>query len=156
MRVRWPLNCKPSGIEKYDGSTNLTEWLEVYQLAIEAAKGDSYVMANYCRSIFHHLPGPGSSSFSRGWFDLGTTLMGLVQSWNNLRQLFTSNFRATCAWPGVDWDVAALFRRKESPSKNTSSAFTTRGMSSWRLMTSRSSCSSRKDLEILPQYESSL
>jgi hypothetical protein len=30
MRVRWPPNFKRSGIEKYDGSTNLVEWLEVY------------------------------------------------------------------------------------------------------------------------------
>jgi hypothetical protein len=36
-----------SGIEKYDRSTNRTEWLEVYQLTIEATGGDSYVMANY-------------------------------------------------------------------------------------------------------------
>jgi hypothetical protein len=41
------LNFKPSGIEKYDGSTNPAEWLEVYQLAIEAVGGDSYAMANY-------------------------------------------------------------------------------------------------------------
>jgi hypothetical protein len=41
------LNFKTSGIEKYDGSTNLTEWLKVYQLAIEAAGGDSYVTTNY-------------------------------------------------------------------------------------------------------------
>jgi hypothetical protein len=34
-------------IEKYDGSTNPTEWLEVYQIAIKAAGGDSNVMANY-------------------------------------------------------------------------------------------------------------
>jgi hypothetical protein len=46
-RVRWPLNFRPSGIEKYDGSTNISEWLEVYQLTIEATEGDSYVMANY-------------------------------------------------------------------------------------------------------------
>jgi hypothetical protein len=45
--VRWPVNLKTSGIEKYDGSTNSTEWLEVYQLAIEDARGDSYIMANY-------------------------------------------------------------------------------------------------------------
>jgi hypothetical protein len=29
-RVCWPLNFKPLGIEKYDGSTNPAEWLEVY------------------------------------------------------------------------------------------------------------------------------
>jgi hypothetical protein len=46
-RVCWPLNFKLLGIEKYDGSTNPTKWLEVYQLTIEAVGGDSYVMANY-------------------------------------------------------------------------------------------------------------
>jgi hypothetical protein len=45
--VHWPLNFKPLGIKKYDGSTNPVEWLEVYQLTIEAAGGDTYVMANY-------------------------------------------------------------------------------------------------------------
>jgi hypothetical protein len=45
--VCWPLNFKPSELEKYDRSTNLAEWLEVYQLAIKAARGDSYVMINY-------------------------------------------------------------------------------------------------------------
>jgi hypothetical protein len=52
------LNFKPSGIKKYDGSTNPTEWLEVYQPSIEAAGGDSYVMANYlpvCVIIRHDL-----------------------------------------------------------------------------------------------------
>jgi hypothetical protein len=46
-RVRGPLNFKPSGIEKYDRSTNPAEWLEVYQLTIKADGGDSNVMANY-------------------------------------------------------------------------------------------------------------
>jgi hypothetical protein len=46
-QVRWPVNLKPSGIEKYDGSTNSAKWLQVYQLTIEAARGDAYVMANY-------------------------------------------------------------------------------------------------------------
>jgi hypothetical protein len=46
-RVCWPLNFKPLGIKKYDGSTNPAEWLKVYQLAIEAIGGDSNIMANY-------------------------------------------------------------------------------------------------------------
>jgi hypothetical protein len=72
--VRWPLNFKPSGINNYDGSTNLVEWLKVYQLTIEAAGGDSYIMENY-------LPICLSSS-ARTW------LMGLptrsIHSWFDL------------------------------------------------------------------------
>jgi hypothetical protein len=45
--VQWPVNFKPSGIEKYDRSTNLSEWLDAYQITIEAARGDPYIMANY-------------------------------------------------------------------------------------------------------------
>jgi hypothetical protein len=41
------LKFKSSGIEKYDWFTNPAKWLDVYQLVIEAAGGDSYVMANY-------------------------------------------------------------------------------------------------------------
>jgi hypothetical protein len=29
-KVHWPVNFKPIGIDKYDGSTNPTEWLQVY------------------------------------------------------------------------------------------------------------------------------
>jgi hypothetical protein len=46
-KVCWPLNFKPSGIKKYDGSTNPADWLEVYHLSIEAVEGDLYIMANY-------------------------------------------------------------------------------------------------------------
>jgi hypothetical protein len=46
-RVFGPPNFKPSTVNKYDGSTNPVEWLEVYLLVIKAAGGDSYVMANY-------------------------------------------------------------------------------------------------------------
>jgi hypothetical protein len=83
-RVRCPLNFKLSGIEIYDGSTNPTEWLEVYQLAIEATGGGSYVMANYLLVCL--------SSTARMW------LLGLpsefVRSCTHLCWLFTSNFHA--------------------------------------------------------------
>jgi hypothetical protein len=101
-RVCWPVNFKPSGIEKYDGSTNPVEWLEVYQLAIEFIGGDSYVMTNY-------LPVCLSSS-ARTW--LLRLPMGLVHSWNHMCQLFTNNFHATCAHLGVDWDLASVVQKK--------------------------------------------
>jgi hypothetical protein len=89
-------------IEKYDESTNLFEWFEVYQLATEAAEGDSYVMANY-------LPVCLSSS-ARTWL-LGLPV-GSFWSWNHLRRMFTSNFHATCAWSRVDWDLANVVQEK--------------------------------------------
>jgi hypothetical protein len=89
-------------IEKYDGSTNPAEWLKVYQLAIEAAGGGSYIMANY-------LPVCLSSS-ARMW------LLGLpsrsVHSWTHLCRLFTSNFYAMCACPGVNLDLATIVQKK--------------------------------------------
>jgi hypothetical protein len=97
-RVRWPLNFKPSEIEKYDGSTNPDEWLKVYQLTIEATGGDSYVMANYLPVCL--------SSFARTWL-LGLPT-GSVRSWNHLCQLSTSNFRTTCTRLGVDGDLASI------------------------------------------------
>jgi hypothetical protein len=100
--VRWPLNFKPSGIEKYDGSTNPVEWLEVYLPPIEATDGDSYIMANY-------LPVCLSSS-TRTWF-LGLPA-GSVHSWNHLCWLFTSNFCAMCTCLGVNWDLASVIQKK--------------------------------------------
>jgi hypothetical protein len=58
----------------YDGSTKMTEWLEVYQLAIEATGRDSYVMANY---LLVYL-----SSSARTW--LVGLPVELVRSWNHL------------------------------------------------------------------------
>jgi hypothetical protein len=52
QKVIWPPNFNLSAIKKYDGSTNLVEWLEVYQLVIEAAGGDSYIMTNYLPIFF--------------------------------------------------------------------------------------------------------
>jgi hypothetical protein len=96
------VNFKPLGIEKYDGSTNPTEWLEVCHLTIEATGGDSYIMANY---MLDYL-----SSSARTWL-LGLPT-GSVRSWNHLRRLFTSNFYATCAWSRVYWDLASVVQNK--------------------------------------------
>jgi hypothetical protein len=72
-RMHWPLNFKPSGIEKYIGSTNPDDCLKGYQLTIEAAGGDPYVMANYLSVCL--------SSNTRTWL-LGDPA-GLVCSWNH-------------------------------------------------------------------------
>jgi hypothetical protein len=45
------MNFKPLGIDKYNRSTNLTKWLEVYKLIIKVIGGDSYIMANYLSDL---------------------------------------------------------------------------------------------------------
>jgi hypothetical protein len=91
------VNFKPSGIEKYDGSTNPAEWVEVYQLAIEAVGGDSYVMMNYMSICL--------SSYQ-------LTIICMLWPSNHLSWLSTSNFCATCAWLGVDSVLASIVKNK--------------------------------------------
>jgi hypothetical protein len=101
-RVHFPINFKPSGIEKYDLSNNPVKWLEVYQLTTEAVGGDSYVMANYLPVCL--------SSWARAW--LLRLPSGSVCSWTHLCRLFNSNFRATCARQKVKWDLASAVQKK--------------------------------------------
>nr|CAH67804.1 OSIGBa0132E09-OSIGBa0108L24.18 [Oryza sativa] len=74
--VRWPPRFRPTIAEKYDGSVNPAEFLQVYTTGIEAAGGDDRVMAN-----FFPMAMKGQA---RGW------LMNLppasVHSWEDLCQ----------------------------------------------------------------------
>jgi hypothetical protein len=84
--VIWLPNFKPSAIDKYDGSTNPTEWMEVHQVAIEFTDGNLYVRANY-------LPICLLSSARTRSIGLPT---GSVQLWSDLCRQFINSFRATC------------------------------------------------------------
>jgi hypothetical protein len=72
--VTWPSKFWPHLPEKYDGSTNPSEFLQIYITAITAAGGNDAVMASY----FHvALTGP-----ARTWFMNLTP--GSIQSWGEL------------------------------------------------------------------------
>ena len=45
--VAWPSKFRPHLLEKYDGTTNPSEFLQVYVTAITAAGGNDAVMASY-------------------------------------------------------------------------------------------------------------
>nr|CAE03541.2 OSJNBa0060D06.7 [Oryza sativa Japonica Group]CAE04515.1 OSJNBb0059K02.25 [Oryza sativa Japonica Group] len=98
--VRWPPRFRPTITEKYDGSVNPTEFLQVYTTGIEAARGDDRVMANFFPMA---LKGQ-----ARGW------LMNLppasVHSWEDLCQQFTMNFQGTYPRPGEEADLHAVQR----------------------------------------------
>jgi hypothetical protein len=45
--VRWPAKFKAGHIDRYDGSSNPEEFIQVYPTVIEAAGGDDQVKANF-------------------------------------------------------------------------------------------------------------
>jgi hypothetical protein len=80
--VAWPSKFRPPLPKKYDGSTNPSEFLQVYITAITAAGGNDAVMASY----FHvALTGP-----ARTW--LMKLTLGSIRSWGELCAQFMANF----------------------------------------------------------------
>jgi len=96
--AKWPSKFRPHLPEKYDGTSNPSEFLQVYVTAIIAAGGDDAVMASY----FHvALSGP-----PRTW------LMNLpprsIFSWEELCSKFTANFTSACQLYGVEAHLHAV------------------------------------------------
>jgi hypothetical protein len=58
-QVRWPDKFKTSNIDRYDGSSNPKEFIQVYQTIIEPVRGDDQVKTNF----------------------LSTALTGVARSW---------------------------------------------------------------------------
>jgi hypothetical protein len=70
--VVWPEKVKVRHINKYDGSSNPKEFIQVYHTVIEAAGGDDRVKVNY-------LP-TASSSVTISW--LINLLEGSIYNWD--------------------------------------------------------------------------
>nr|ABB47110.1 retrotransposon protein, putative, Ty3-gypsy subclass [Oryza sativa Japonica Group] len=100
-RVDWLAGFKPTGIEKYDGTTNPESWLTVYGLAIHAAGGDSKAMANY-------LPVALADS-ARSW--LHGLPRGTIGSWAELRDHFIANFQGTFEHPSTQFDLYNVIQK---------------------------------------------
>ena len=83
--VTWPHGFKPNITERYDGSRDPKEFLQIYSIAITSAGGDDKVKVNYLPSILEGA--------ARSW------LMNLpersVRSWDHLYDLFRANFQVT-------------------------------------------------------------
>ena len=80
--VTWPPKFRPHLLEKYDGMTNPSEFLQVYVTAITAAGGNTAVMPSY----FH----VALTGLARTW--LMNLTPGSVYSWEELCAWFTVNF----------------------------------------------------------------
>jgi hypothetical protein len=90
--VTWPSMFWPHLLEKYDGTSNPSDFLQVYVTAITAAGGDTVVMETY----FHvALSGP-----ARTW--LVNLTLGSIYSWEKLYARFTANFASAYQQHGME------------------------------------------------------
>ena len=58
--IAWLGKFKPDLPPRYDGTADPTEFLQLYELGIEAANGDKKVMANWFPWCSRTGPAPGS------------------------------------------------------------------------------------------------
>jgi hypothetical protein len=94
----WPPKFQPHLPEKYDGTSNPSEFLQVYVTAITAAGGNTAVMATY----FHvALSGP-----ARTW--LMNLTLGSIYTWEELCAWFVANFASAYQQHGVEAHLHAV------------------------------------------------
>jgi len=100
--VRWPEKFRLAPIEKYDGTANPDEFLQIYTTVVEAAGGTPKVMANYFPTAL--------TGSARSW------LMNLpaasICSWEDLCDQFVTNFQGTSARPGEEDDLYQVQQHK--------------------------------------------
>jgi hypothetical protein len=97
--VSWPSKFRPHLLEKYDGTSNPSEFLQVYVTAITAAGGNTTVMATY----FH----VALSRPTRTW--LMNLAPGSIYSWEELCARFVANFASAYQQHGVEAHLHAVW-----------------------------------------------
>ena len=100
--VAWPGKFKPDLPPRYDGTADPAEFLQLYELGIEAANGDEKVMANWFPMAL--------KDGARTWLlDLAPST---ISSWDEMRTRFIANFHGTRDRPPA---VGDLRRIKQQP-----------------------------------------
>jgi hypothetical protein len=94
----WPSKFRPHLPEKYDGTSNLSKFLQVYVTAITAAGENTAVMATYFHVV---LSGP-----ARTW--LMNLAPGSIYSWEELCARFVANFASAYQQHGVEAHLHAV------------------------------------------------
>ena len=91
------------------------EFLQLYELSIEAANRDEKVMANWFSMVL--------KDGARTW--LLNQHPGTMSSWDEMRTRFIANFQGTRKHPLTVGDLCRIKQQTERPCRSTSSASTT-------------------------------
>jgi hypothetical protein len=82
---------KVGNIDRYDGSNNPKEFIQVYQTVIEAIRGDDRVKTNFLPTTLTRV--------ARSW--VINLPVGSITSWNQLCAMFIGNFQGTYEHPSI-------------------------------------------------------
>jgi hypothetical protein len=110
----WPSKFRPHLPKKYDGTSNPSEFLQVYVTAITAAGGNTVVMATY---FLVALSGP-----TRTW--LMNLAPASIYSWEELCARFVANFASAYQQHGVEAHLHAVRQEPGETPRTFISRFT--------------------------------
>ena len=96
--VVWPSKFKPDLPPCYDGTADPAEFLQLYNLSIDAANSNEKIMANWFPMAL--------KDGARSW--LLNLTEGLVSSWEEMHSRFIANFQGTCDHPPAAGDLRCI------------------------------------------------
>ena len=80
---------------------NPTQWLQAYATTVHATGGDTSVMANYLPIM---LTPPAMN-----W--LTSLALDSIESWEQLKKVFSDNYMAMCTQPGTKHDLNRIYQK---------------------------------------------
>jgi hypothetical protein len=90
-QVWWPDTFKTGNIDRYDGSSNLEEIIQVYQTVVEAIREDDRIKANFLPTAL--------TGAAKSW--LINLFEGSITSWDQLCVMFIENSQGTYEHPST-------------------------------------------------------
>jgi hypothetical protein len=100
--IRYPKDFKPA-IEKYDGHSNPSIWLKIYNIEAHSSGGNEDHMARYFPLVMGKAP----------LLLLDNLPEECITSWATLSRLFTTNYHATYNRPGNTHHLARVRMRHD-------------------------------------------
>lgn len=99
---------KPVGISKYDGKQDPKQWLRCYSLAIETARCDDDTKVLYFPICLEQAPLTWLENLDKRSID----------TWDDLKKQFTSNFTGALGCTGNRMDLAQVKQKSNETLRN--------------------------------------